>query len=84
MGQFKDALKTLWKGSDKAREDLAVEYGFSTSDKLSKAKGTRDVKGNLKLEETPTKTLSQMTPEEYTKRKASIPKWDKRAKKNMV
>jgi len=84
MGQFKDALKTLWKGSDKAWEDLAVEYGFSTSDKLSKAKGSRDVKWNLRKDEVTPKSVADMNPEEYAARKASVPKGEKWVAKKTI
>lgn len=81
MAQYKDALKTLWKGSDKAWDDLAVQYGFSTSDKLSKAKGSRDVKGMPNKEAPKEKTLKDLSPEEYAAWKATVPKSDTRSKK---
>ena len=78
MYQFKDALAALWKWSQDAWEDIAVKYGFSSSDKLSKAKQTRDVKGSMSKGDSEPIDISKATPEEYAAwKKANLWKTNK-------
>jgi len=42
-----------------------VKYGFSSSDKLAKAKQTRDVKGSMSKGDSEPIDISKATPEEY-------------------
>ena len=65
LKQFEWAIREIGKSSNMAYEDIIVQYGFSSKDKLEKARANRwDVKGSLDKGQK-TKSIKEMTTDEY-------------------
>lgn len=71
LARHEKAIKDLQKQTGAAYEDIIVNYWFSTTDKLSKAKSQSTMVGDRWLDKPKTKSIKDMSPEEYLKRKKS-------------
>lgn len=67
LKKHEEAIRALQRSTGWAYEDVIVKYGFSSSDKVAKAKEARySLEGmNPKLQDK--KSIKDMTPEEYAK-----------------
>lgn len=61
----KKALEQIGKTDNRAWEDLAVDYGFLTKDKLSKAKESRQLVGKKSVAAPKSKSIMDMDAKEY-------------------
>lgn len=67
LKQYEWAIREIGKSTDMAYEDIIVKYGFSSKDKLQKARDSRwEVKGSLDKGQKQ-KSIKEMTTEEYLK-----------------
>lgn len=67
LKQFEWAIRKIAATDNSAIEDIVVKYGFSSHDKLSKAK-ERDIKGgSTKLESDQPKPVAERTKEDWAK-----------------
>lgn len=65
LAPYETAIRDLAIQKWKAPEDIVVEYKFSTSDKLKKARSSRVIVGNSEKEAPKEKSISEMTPGEF-------------------
>jgi hypothetical protein len=76
LKQFEWAIKKIASTDNSAIEDIIVKYGFSSHDKLSKAKNSRGLIWNSSKEESKSKPVSEWTTEDRTKFEAT--NWNKK------
>ena len=74
LKQQESAIKKIAEVEWLSIEDVIKNYNFLSSDKLEKAKQSRQIVGKVWFEEPKQKTLETMTPAEYEAFKASL-KW---------
>jgi len=67
LKQFEWAIKKIAATDDSAIEDIVVKYGFSSHDKLSKAKQRWLVGGSNLVDNDKPKPVSEWTKEDWTK-----------------
>jgi hypothetical protein len=74
LKQFEWAIRKIAATDDSAIEDIVVKYGFSSHDKLSKAK-SRDIRGwSNKVESDWPKPVNEWTKEDWAKFEATANK----------
>jgi hypothetical protein len=60
------AMAQIGRVDNRAWNDIAIEYGFLQSDKLSKAKTSREVVGSKVIQPEQPKSIKDMSPDEYS------------------
>jgi len=73
LKQFKGAIETIAKTDDSAIEDIVVKYGFTSTDKLKKAKA-RGAVGTSSYEGGKEKAIEEMSSTEFAEWKAKAAK----------
>lgn len=73
------AIRAIAKTDNSALEDIVVKYNITTSDKLQKAKSSKQIVGDISKEAPKEKSIKDMTSEEYAEYKAKNwldkPRW---------
>lgn len=67
LKKHEEAIRALQRSTGWAYEDVIVKYGFSSSDKVSKAKEARYSLEGMNPKQSGVKSVKDMTPEEYAK-----------------
>ena len=62
---YEKALQSIGKKDNRAWEDIAIDYGFISKDKLSKAKSSKPIVGVKSVEPVKTKSIKDMSAQEY-------------------
>lgn len=70
LKQHETAIRKIAEVDNRALEDIVVDYNFISTDKLSKAKESRDIVGGGKKEIDNKPDISSMTPEQWEAFKA--------------
>lgn len=69
LKQFESAIREIWTTQNVAYEDVIQKYWFKSKDKLKKAQSQWELKGAW---ESKTKSISEMSREEYKKHKEKM------------